>query len=306
MNLRIEMSATGGPDGLKPTRAPMPEPGRGEVVIHMTVAGVNPDDLRRCNLDVAVPGVEACGRVLLVGRGVDAVKVGDEVLTAMQGLGERYPGGYQRLVTLPADTLAVVPEALSLEDAGTLGLPALSAWLLAERMGLRGGHELLIDRADSAIGQMLIQVARCRGARVVAVAAHAENMGLLRDCGAQEVLGPDDRLGADPFDRVLQQTSGPDFATSVQSMADGGQMIYLGPSGVLQVDAEDLRRGVSITGWSPSSLTAAQIQRALDALSVMFIGGRLKVRALHRVTLVNAAQAHKAIERGAPGRVVLY
>ena len=117
----VEITEPGGPDVLKVTERPMPEPAQGQVVIKIAYAGVNrPDALQRAGAYAPppnasdLPGLEASGEVVAVGSGVSDVAPGDHVCALLPG------GGYAEYVATPAAHCLRVPKGMSLKQAACL------------------------------------------------------------------------------------------------------------------------------------------------------------------------------------------
>ena len=111
----VEITEPGGPEVLRPTNVPMPEPQAGEVRIKLAYAGVNrPDALQRAGAydpppgASPLPGLEGAGVVDAIGEGVSGIAVGDRVCALLPG------GGYAEFVTTPAAHCLPVPKGLSL------------------------------------------------------------------------------------------------------------------------------------------------------------------------------------------------
>src|SRR5688572_33099885 len=114
----IEISTPGAPQVLRPTQRPVPEPGRGEVLIRVTAAGVNrPDLMQRKGAYppppgvTDIPGLEVAGQVVRVGEGVTTVSVGERVCALVAG------GGYAQYAVAPAVQCLPVPQTVSTEDS---------------------------------------------------------------------------------------------------------------------------------------------------------------------------------------------
>lgn len=318
MNLRVEMHEAGGPEVLTPARGPMPEPGPEEVLLHVKVAGVNradaliragtwptPGELPYC------PGFEVAGQVLLCGRKVQGVRTGDTVLAMQQGLGPSRSGGYQRMLCVPAAGLVHVPETLTVQEAGSLGLPAVTAWLSLQALGVAPGRRVLITGGSGAVGHLAIQLAKGMGAEVVTTTRSPEKREFLDECGADRVVvvgeaGWEARLGR--VDRALDLVGPGQFEEAVRALTPGGWLVHVGGAAgdPLRLSSWDLVRPVTLTGWSSAKLSHAEIRRAVVSLAHRFADGSLKLHRLSSFPLVDAPKAHAAIEDAdRVGRVIL-
>ncbi len=322
MSLRIEMDRCGPPEVLRPVERPDPAPRPGEVAVRVAVAGVNRADcfIRSGQWPQGggwpyTPGLEACGVVEEIGSGVTGVAPGDPVITMMQKLGGIHgvrPGGYQARLLCPADTLAPVPAGLDLETAGALGLPGVTAWLALATLEPRTGQRVLVTGATSAAGVMAIQLLAAAGCRVIASGRSAGKLERLRALGAAELVatGDDprwhDRL--EPVDGVFDLIGRATFAAAVDKLAPQGRLVFVGATsgGELELSGWALMRPVVLTGYSSETLDRAQLAEAMQHIAAAAAAGTLRVPALDRVPLVEAARAHRMLEAGEnAGRMLL-
>jgi NADPH2:quinone reductase len=297
------------------------EPGPDEVVVRVAVSGVNRADLfiRSGEWPQAggwpyVPGLEACGTVERVGANVREVSPGDAVITMMQKLGGIHgtrPGGYQETICVPASTLARVPAGLPLDTAGALGLAAVTAWFALGILEVHPDQRVLVHGGSSGVGTIAIQLLRNAGAHVIATGTRAEKFDLMRRAGASEVISTRDRAWARSLgtvDRVFDLVGAATFAESVQALAPGGRLVFVGGTsgGDVAFSAWALMRPVTLTGYSSESLDRAGLQAAMNAIAEAVARGALRVIELHRFALHDAARAHAEMESGRlGGRVVL-
>jgi len=225
--LRVEMERYGGPEVLRAIDRDPPVPSEGEVLVRVTVAGVNRADcfIRSGEWTQAggwpyVPGLEACGTVAAVGPGVGDLAVGDAVITMMQRLGGIHgarPGGYQELLLCPAHTLARVPPSLDLDTAGALGLPAVTALLALRVLDAAPGQRVLVHAATSAVGTCAVQLLVAAGCHVIASGTRAGKLEKLRALGASELVVTSDAAWAErlsPVDRVFDLVGRATFGPS--------------------------------------------------------------------------------------------
>jgi NADPH2:quinone reductase len=319
--LSIEMAGYGPPSVLSAVERPVPALAPDDVLVRVTLAGVNRADLfiRSGEWPQAggfpyVPGLETCGVVERVGDGVSEFSTGERVLTMMQRLGgihgERR-GGYQELVAVPARTLARVPEGLDLELCATLGLPAVTAQLALDTLDVRPGQRVLVQGAASAVGLMAVQMIRARGASALGTSLSESKLAAVREVGAELAVSTRDaswpeRVG--PVDRVVDLVGRATFAASVELLGPGGRLVFVGgTSGAdLSFSGWALMRPVTLTGYSSESLDAAQLQQAISAIGKLVADGGLRLTSVTRYPLGEAARAHADMEAGrVTGRVVL-
>jgi NADPH:quinone reductase len=187
----VEIDGDAGPAGaLRLGERPDPVAGPGQVLIRVAAAGVNrPDLLQRAGLYPPPPGaspvlgLEVAGTVAALGDGVTTWRVGDRVCALLGG------GGYAELAAVDARHLLPVPDGLDLVQAAALPETVCTVFAnVFEAGGLKPGETLLVHGATSGIGVTAIQMARARGARVVATSRGAAKAQAARDLGAEVSL----------------------------------------------------------------------------------------------------------------------
>ena len=228
----------GGPEQLVLTEVPTPEPGPGEVRVAVRAIGVNPIDwkiysgvMSRDPRALGGIGFELAGVVDALGEGVTDWSLGDEVIAV------QVPGNaYTDAAVVPAAGLLAKPEGLSWELAASVPVAGGTAAHAVEAAGVGAGGTLLVHGAAGGVGGLVVQLARRRGARVIATAS-ARNHDYLRSLGAEPVTygeGLEDRVRAlapDGVDAAID-TVGTDEAIDVSLALVG-----------------DPRRVVSIAGY---------------------------------------------------------
>jgi NADPH2:quinone reductase len=315
------MEAYGAPEVLRAVERPDESPGEGEVVVRSVVSGVNRSDvmIRAGTWPQGggfpyVPGLEVAGTVERVGPGVTGFSVGDSVITMMQRLGGVWgtrAGGYQSHVKVPAATLAKVPASIDAATAGRYGLPAVTALLALELLQVRAGERVLVHAASSAVGQIATQLCALQGAYVLGTGTRAEKLELTRRRGVHQTVltrEPGWSKGLQPVDKVFDLVGSATFRESVERMAPGGRLVFVGglSGGAVTFDAWALMEPITLTGYSSESLTRMELQRAIDGIGALHSAGRLALHAVTEVPLARAADAHREMESGRlQGRVVL-
>ncbi|HWO19868.1 MAG TPA: zinc-binding alcohol dehydrogenase family protein [Kofleriaceae bacterium] len=322
----IVMRAFGGPDVLRPEGFPLPPLGPAELRIRTLAAAVNHSDLevrsgawplRRADALPYVPGLEVLGEVSEVGSEVGAAagapRVGDRVITMMQGLGgvraER-AGGYQHEVTVSADVVAPVPAAVDPLAAAALGLAAVTAHEGLARLGSLAGRTLVVTGAAGGVGSAACALGAAMGARIVAVvrAAAPEAAAYLRGLGVAQIVTDPAELGPRSVDAVLDSVVGPLLEPLIAALADGGRYCMVGAMAGDRAafSAWELLRGLVITGYSSETLDGPALRAATAAIFERLLRGELLPPVYETLPLSQAAEAHRRIEaRGVRGRVLL-
>jgi NADPH:quinone reductase-like Zn-dependent oxidoreductase len=190
----ISQDVAGGPEVLHLVDLPRPVPGPTEVLVRVHAAGVNPTDAKtraRGKFPIGVPppfvlGFDVCGTVEEVGEGATLYDPGTRVF----GM-PRFPypaSAYAEFVTAPSRHFARVPDELDDVHAAALPLAGLTAWqALVDTAGTNPGQRVLIHAAAGGVGHLAVQIAKARGAHVIATATAAKHP-LLRELGADETL----------------------------------------------------------------------------------------------------------------------
>lgn len=184
----VRISTPGGPEQLDVEEVPLPQPGPEEVRVRVEAAGVNFIDVYQRNgtYPVELPatlGLEGAGVVDAVGEQVDELTEGDRVAWAQTR------GSYAEYVVVPATGLVVVPAEIELPTAAAVLLQGLTAHYLTHSTYLLGSDDVaLVHAAAGGVGQLLVQVAKRRGATVVATTSTEEKAEVARAAGADEVV----------------------------------------------------------------------------------------------------------------------
>src|SRR6516225_1916565 len=254
----ICLRVRGGPEAFAYEEAPQPRPGEGEVLVRVHAAGVIHTELywvptwttpagKPRPLPV-IPGHEFSGEIAALGAGVRDVGVGDVVY----GLNDWYRDGAsaEYCVARVAD-LAPKPAGVDHVHAAATPISALTAWQgLVERAGLAADQRVLIHGAAGGVGTFAVQLARWRGARVIATAS-AANLDFVRSLGADEVID----YRAERFEDVGGET----LERSWGVLKPGGRLVTVAASGEQTTD-ERVRAAYFIV--EPSRAQLAEIGRA--------------------------------------------
>ena len=320
----------GGPEVLTVTEVPEPVPGPGELLVQVAAAGVNFIDtyLRAGIYPTVFPhavGSEGAGRVLVVGPGVQADRVGF-------GVGDRVawaaaPGSYAERVVVPASAAVPVPENLDDLTAAALPLQGMTAHYLAtSTFEVRPGHQVLVHAAAGGVGLLLTQFVTAAGGRVVATVGSPEKEDFARAAGASEVIRYRELadLTRDLPRAVRDLTSGrgvdvaydsvgrDTFEGSLASLAPRGLLVLFGGSSgqVPPFDLQRLNRAGSLYITRPSlgayTATRDELLARAEAVFTAAAAGGLSVRVGATFPLADAAGAHRALEsRSTTGKVLL-
>jgi NADPH:quinone reductase len=315
----IRISAYGGPEVLQIQQIDQPEPGVGEARIKVSYAGVNFIDIYQRSGQYQgqlpfTPGMEAAGVVDAIGAGVSEVAVGDRVAYAMQ------IGSYAEYAIVPAWKLVPVPAEVDLRVAAAVMLQGMTAHYLAlSTYPLQAGDTAIVHAAAGGVGLLLTQIAKLRGARVIATVSSEAKAALARGAGADVIAGYSD------FSEVARrETSGKGVAVaydsvgattyeqSLNALRPRGYMVLYGQSSgpVPPFDPQILNAKGSLFLTRPSlgayvADRAELVQRAGDLFD-WIAAGKLHVRIDRTYPLHEAAAAQIALAgRETSGKVLL-
>ncbi|MFE9445409.1 NADP-dependent oxidoreductase [Streptomyces sp. NPDC006602] len=251
----ISQDAHGGPEVLKSVIAARPTPGLGQIFVRVHATSVNPVDIMNRTAGVfigkppAVLGYDISGTVEAVGPGVTVHQVGDEVFGMLP-----FPhghGSYAEYVVAPARPFVRKPERLDHIQAAALPMAGLTAWQsLVETARIGEGSRVLVNGAAGGVGHLAIQIAKARGAYVIAVAA-GSNAEFVRGLGADEVIdytttGITDATA--DLDAVLETIGGDYPAQAVGILKPGGILVSTLPPSLAPAVAAATERGVRLAG----------------------------------------------------------
>ncbi|MEM9967063.1 MAG: NAD(P)H-quinone oxidoreductase [Pseudomonadota bacterium] len=317
----IEITRSGGPDVLKLCRRPRPTPGLGQVLLEVAYAGVNrPDALQRAGLYAPpsnasdLPGLEASGKVIAVGPGVNTLKQGDHVCALLPG------GGYADYALTSAAHCLPIPKGMGLKEAACLPETFFTVWSnVFMRAQLKAGERFLVHGGSSGIGTTAIQLAQCFGARVFATAGTDEKCAACLRLGAEQTVNYRKEDFVDMMRReggadvILDMVGGPYIARNLKALADEGRLVQIAflQGAVAEVNfAQLMMRRLTITGSTlrpQSDLAKARIAVDLgDKVWPMLSAGRVLPVMDSVYDLTEAAQAHARMESGAHiGKIVL-
>lgn len=185
----VIMHAYGGPEVLKLEEVPRPEPKDDEILIRVMASSVNPVDvgIRKGYLAELVgkfpliPGMDAAGVVEKTGVKITKFKKGDPVFAFFTLLGE---GGCAEFVVAKVDEVTTKPKTVSFGQAAAAGAAGSTAWeALVETAKLSAGQTVLIHGGSGGVGHFAIQIAKARGAKVLATGSSV-NQDFLKQMGA--------------------------------------------------------------------------------------------------------------------------
>ena len=303
----VRIHSFGGPETLIFESAPRPVPGKGEVLIRVHAAGVNPLDVKvRDGITEAwvkhtlplVPGWDVSGEVESRGEGVTQFVRGDEVFGRIDFSRD---GAYAEYTVARASELAKKPESLDPLRAAAIPIAGLTAWqALFDVAGLTTGRKILIHRAAGGVGTFAVQLARWAGATVIGTAS-GRNVEFVKNLGADEVVDYEKTRFEDVVrdaDVVLDTLGGEVQDRSWGVLKKGGILVSI-------VSAPSERDAASF-GVRATRMMVHPDPEQLAELAKRVVSGSLDVVIDHIFPLSEARRAHEMIQAGhVRGKLVL-
>ena len=293
---------------------PVPEIDADEVLIRVEFAGVGVWDPyeregdfdREFGIITKFPhvlGSDGAGTIAAVGENVTDFKEGDQVY-AIAFLNPK-GGFYAQFAAVKADQVSLIPQGLSIEQAGVMPIDAITALQgLDNTIGLKAGESVMIFGAGGGIGHLAVQLAKRMGARVFAVASGDDGVELAQSLGAEatvngrkdDVVAAARKFAPDGLDAALLTAGGPVAEKALTAMREGGRVAY--PSGVEPEPAG--QSGLTILSYDglPSARTIEKLNRLIES-------GPFEVHVARVFPLDQAAEAHRALDTHYLGKLAL-
>jgi len=317
----IEIEKTGGPDTMRRVERDVRSPGPGEAHVEVAACGVNFIDVYfRTGLYPRplpfVAGLEGAGVVRAVGPDAGGLTPGQRVAWSS------VPGSYASELLAPAASLVPVPDGVELDVAAATMLQGMTAHYLTHGCReTRPGDTALVHAAAGGVGLLLVQMLVSAGARAIGTCSTEEKAALVRSAGADAVIRYDEEdfaertralTGGRGVDVVYDSVGASTFEGSLASLRPRGLLCLFGQSSGV-VPPFDLNRlngmgSLFVTRPSLAHYTADRAELELRAGAVLgaVAAGGLSVRIGERFPLVEAAEAHRALEgRRTTGKVLL-
>ncbi|MEQ5776455.1 NADP-dependent oxidoreductase [Thalassospira sp. NFXS8] len=328
----VRQHAFGGPEVLQYEDAPMPELNAGEVLVRVHAVGLNPPDwyLRdgykmlpeEWRPEVTFPfilGTDISGMVTAIADDVTDFAIGDAVY-AMVRFPDGLAGGskaYAEYVSVPASELAIKPAGIDHAHAAGAPMSLLTAWQFMIDLGHTApnplqatshqpvplkGKTVLVNGAAGGVGHFAVQIAKLKGAHVIAVAS-GRHEALLRDLGADEFIDytktPPEEVARN-IDLVIDALGGPTTGRFLTTLKRGGALFPIFPLGFSgEKEAEKLGITVSTTQVRSSGAQLAEVAHLLDS-------GEIRVVLDSTFALADASKAHERAAKGhIQGKIVL-
>ena len=334
----IVYSETGNPSVLHLVDRDIPEPEAGEVRVRIVISGVNPTDWKSRRgskdgealpFDDIVPNQDGAGVIDAVGTGIDRLKVGDRVWTALAAYQRAASGTAQEFTVLPAERVYLLPDAASFELGASLGVPAITAHRALtvsadgpSRLspGALAGRVVLVAGGAGAVGHAAIQLARWAGATVITTVSSPAKGELATSAGAHYAVNYREtdaaaeirRLAPDGVDLIVEVAPTRNAELDAAVLRNHGLIAVYASAG--EPLTLDIRTHMTLNVRYQFLLLYTLGQEVLDAaaadINAAIIDGALPIGQdaglpLHRFDLAHTADAHAAVEENVVGKVLI-
>lgn len=336
----VVLTSHGGPEKLEWREdLPVPDPGDADVIVQVKAAAVNNTDINTrtawyskggAEADDAtwsgkpltfprIQGADVCGEIVAVGKGVDASRIGQRVLIepcireaagedleTLWYFGSECDGGFAQYTCIAARHAHAIDSDLTNVELASFPCSYSTAENMLTRTPLQRGESVLITGASGGVGSAAVQLARARGARVIAVTS-ASKAHALEALGAERTLSRDadfaTEIGGDVVDVVVDLVAGPKWPSLLDVLRPGGRYAVAGAIGgpIVELDVRTLYlKDLSLSGCTvlDSEVFSALVRRIER--------GGIKPLIAETYPLKAIAQAQKAFgEKNYIGKIVL-
>src|ERR1700728_4428778 len=290
----------GGPEVLKFEDYPDPVPGRGEILVRVAAASVNPIDYkRRAGLTKdfypmhfpSLIGVDMAGTVVKVGPAVAGFSVGDKVFAMADNT-------YAELCVVKAAVLAKVPKGLDLIQAAALPLVTTTGNQLMSATGIKADQTVMVIGAAGNVGRSAVFTAKQRGATVIAGVLKRQ-MDEAETVGADQVVATDDDTAIanlPPLDAVADAVGGKTAEKLIAKVK---------PGGVFATVLEAPQNATKYPSVKVVHVFSKFDRKTLEFMAEAVRDGKLVIPISQKLPLSKAAEAQAAAEKGGIGKILL-
>jgi NADPH:quinone reductase-like Zn-dependent oxidoreductase len=303
---------------------PQPQTGADELLVRVRAASINPSDVKNVQGRMEgttlprTPGRDFAG---VVGNG-PAELTGQEVWGTGGDVGFTRDGSHAEFIAVPAQGVALKPRRLSMEEAASVGVNYLAAYLgLVQVAAVREGETVLVTGASGGVGTAVVQLAKWKGAGVIAVERRTLPPEKLRDFGIDFQID----VSAGDYDAMVQRVreitggqganiafdcvGGPLFEPCLKSLGQRGRQINITSVGTRRISFDLLdfyHRQLALYGVDTRAYHTVASAAILKQLTPGFESGALRSASIEsRYSIDQAIEAYKKVGSGAKGKVVL-
>ncbi|MFF3068266.1 NADP-dependent oxidoreductase [Kitasatospora sp. NPDC057904] len=302
----VIQKAFGGPEVLEVVEVERPQLLSGEVLVRVRASAVNPADIAVRSGAFPLLGEPPFG----VGWDVSGV-VEEAAPGARYRVGEEVYGmpffpraatGYAEYVAAPSRQLARKPATLDHVQAAALPLAALTAWQgLVDLAGVTKGQRVLVHRAAGGVGHLAVQIAKARGAYVIALASEPKH-AFVKGLGADEVIDyrtTDYTEAVSDVDVVFDSSS--EGTKALEVLKPGGTLVT-----IMEHWNKDLAAEIEAAGRRFAGVSVEPDYAGLEAIAALVDEGLVRPHVSATFPLAEAGRAHELVASGSvQGKVVL-
>lgn len=316
----LQFKAYGQPDVLEYLELPTPHGDADSAVVQVKAASVNPSDVKNVSghfehtVPPRIPGRDFSGVVV---EGPNAW-LGAEVWGTGGDIGFTRDGTHAEYIKIPLTALSRKPAALSHEQAASIGVNFVVAWLgTVDYAQLKAGETIAVIGAGGGVGGAVTQIAKARGARVIGINREmppaGSPAGRLIDAYVPFDGTTVDRVreltGGAGVDVVYDAVGGVAFEMALSLAARRGRVVEISATGKRRVEFDVIdfyHNETQLFGADSAKLGVAESARLMDALVDGFDSGKLAPPLIAaRYSLEQGRDAYAAVVAGTPGRVVI-
>ena len=301
-----------------------PEVGDGEVLVRVSVSGVNPVDVKRrrggrgSEMDSSrvIPHFDGAGVIEAVGNGVDRARVGERVWVYEAQWGTSN-GSAAEYVSVPAERAAPLPEGTDFATGACLGIPAITAHRSVFADGPVDGRTVLVTGGAGAVGRYAIQFANLGGARVLTTVSSEAKAELALSAGAEEAINyKTEDVGSrvmeltagEGVDRIVEVELGGNLATSLKVIKVNGAIAAYASEASPEPTLPfylSLYKSMLIRHLLVFQVPDEDKAHAVADINRWMAEGRLSHNIGQHYPLAEIVAAHEAVEAGAVGKVLV-
>jgi NADPH:quinone reductase-like Zn-dependent oxidoreductase len=315
----IRFEAFGDPSVLDVVEVAAPAAGDGTALVRVLAASINPSDVKNVAGAMAqttlprIPGRDYAGVV----EAGPAEWIGAEVWGTGGDNGFTRDGTHAEMVAVPVASLRRKPDALSFDQAASVGVNYVAAWCSVEAAGLKAGETVLLIGGGGGVGSAAAQIARRLGARVIGAERRPPRPDApISDIAEKLIIGAEDlpaevhaATGGKGADVVLDLVGGVMFRSAVNCLALRGRLVEMSATGQREVtfDIADFYHNESrLFGVDTLKRDLTASAEILDALTAGFVAGDYRAAPIgETLGLAGAQEAYRKVAAGAGGRIVL-
>jgi len=315
----IRVREFGGPEVMNLEEVPTPQAGRGQVLVRMQAAGINPvDTYTRAGMYPKkpglpyTPGIDGAGLVEAIGEEVQGFAVGQRVY-----VGGSQTGTYAQYAVCEVGQVHPLPERVSFPQGAGINVPYATAYRgLFLRAKALAGETLLVHGATGGVGIAAVQIGRAAGLKVIGTGGTEKGRQLALEQGAHHVVDHTateygkqilELTGGKGLDVILEMAAHINLGKDLTMLAPGGRVVVIGSRGPVELNPRDaMVKEAAILGMMIFSASAEELMVIHGALAAGLENGSLRPIVGREMPLGEAAAGHRAVmEPGAHGKIVL-